>query len=67
MKKSVAWAVSWTLYGIGHVVSRPMYRWDAFAWLYPLYNGAMHLSTRAQDWGEANGPWGPITSDPMGD
>lgn len=51
MKKVIAWPIAEGLYWLGHLVSRPMYRWDSFAWLYPAYNNLMLWSLRVNDWG----------------
>lgn len=48
--------LSWLLYGLGHVLSMAMTRWD-WSWLYPHYNRLMKLSSKVQ--GEGKGPWGP--------
>lgn len=58
MKKIVAWPVSWALYWLGHLTSKPMH-WTYGYWLYPVYNRLMIWSVDAQDWGKVpNGPWG---------
>lgn len=48
-------AASWSLYGVGHLVSLPMLRWD-LAVLYPLYNALMLASVDIQGDFE-QGPW----------
>lgn len=49
------WLISWTLYWLGDLVSKPMSRWD---WhLYPLYNWLMQKANDVQ--GHGPGPWGP--------
>lgn len=56
------WVLSWFFYGLGHIFSKPMMRWD-WSWLYPVYSRLMVLSTRVQ--GESlNGPWGPSAMKP---
>ena len=55
MKKPLAWAASWALYGLGHAVSIPMCKWDRMAFLYPVYNWLMLRSSRVRDWGGL--PW----------
>lgn len=56
MKRAIGWLVSWSLYLLGDAISRPMYRWDMFAWLYPAYNNLMSWSVDVKDWG-GSGPW----------
>ena len=51
---------SWLLYWLGDLVSRPMSRWDACWWLYPVYNRLMLASSRLQDWGDGTGPWSEV-------
>ncbi|MEX3933334.1 hypothetical protein AB4Y32_16275 [Paraburkholderia phymatum] len=54
MRRATGFAVSWLLFGIGHIVSRPMLWWD---WpVYPVYNWLMLASCGVQDWG-GSGPW----------
>lgn len=47
--------LAWTLYGIGHLVSRPMVRWDCAAWLDSIYQPVMRWSSAIQ--GDGPGPW----------
>lgn len=70
MRKPIAWALSWALFWIGHVVSRttvtpryvdrlPQIWCDCF---YCIYNRLMIWSSDVQDWGGVSpelGPWGP--------
>lgn len=56
--KQLSLILAWILYHIGDWISKPMYKWDMFAWLYPLYNNLMYWSICVQDWGDhPNGPW----------
>jgi len=48
-------ALAWTLLGVGHVISRPMVRWDWASWIYPAYNRIMLASNAVQ--GDGPGPW----------
>ena len=56
MKKFVAYILSWTLYGLGDIVSRPM-QWFDWSWLYPVYNRLMLASIRIQHWAGNKTPW----------
>lgn len=56
MKKSIAYIVSLTLYGIGEGLSKPM-QWFDWAWLYPVYSKIMITSFKIQDWAGNEGPW----------
>lgn len=49
---------SWSLYGLGHLVSIPMLRWD-LAFLYSLYRALMLASADIQG-DSKQGPWGPV-------
>lgn len=51
--KGLRWAVSWSLYCLGHLVSLPMRRWGH---LYPIYNKLMLWSDSVQSDME-QGPW----------
>ena len=48
---------AWLLYGMGHVISRPMVRFDRMAWIYPVYNRLMLASVAVQG-DDPRGPWG---------
>jgi hypothetical protein len=53
--KFLAWIVSWFLYGVGHLVSIPMYKLPKiFGWLYPVYNQTMHYSLVVNDKNDLN-------------
>ncbi len=56
IKKFIGYVVSWLLYGLGDLVSKPMHYIDLW-WLYPVYNRLMIWSYDIQDWAGANGPW----------
>ena len=56
MKKFIGYVVSWALYWLGDLVSKPMH-YINWWWLYPVYNRLMISSADVQDWSEANGPW----------
>jgi hypothetical protein len=57
MKKFIGCIVTWILYWLGDLVSKPMYYIDLW-WLYPVYNRLMIWSVDVQDWSGADGPWG---------
>jgi hypothetical protein len=57
MRKFIGYVVSWTLYWLGDLISKPMNYLDWY-WLYPVYNRLMIYSADVQDWSGANGPWG---------
>jgi len=59
MRKLIGYIVSWALYWLGDLVSKPMHYFD-WAWLYPVYNHLMIWSADVQDWSGANGPWGEV-------
>lgn len=57
MRKPLGYILSWVLYGLGHIVSRPMLWWD---WpVYPVFNWLMLRSSDVQDWAGA-GPWSEV-------
>lgn len=56
LKAAIGYLVSWTLYGVGHVISFPML-WMEWAFLYKPYNWLMLKSCRVQDWSGCGGPW----------
>jgi hypothetical protein len=56
MRKIIGYVVSWTLYWLGDLISKPMY-YVNWWWLYPVYNRLMISSADVQDWSNANGPW----------
>jgi hypothetical protein len=62
MRRPLGFALSWALYGLGHIVSRPMTWWGICGWLYPPYNWLMIRSCDVQDWAGA-GPWSEVTHD----
>lgn len=47
------------LFLLGHLISLPMCRWDAFAWLYPTYSKLMGWSHDIQERFNFSGPWRP--------
>jgi hypothetical protein len=57
MKKIIAYTLSWALYWLGDLVSKPMHYIDWW-WLYPVYNNLMRASLSVQDWAKIAGPWG---------
>ena len=57
MRKIIGYLLSWLFFWLGHWISRPMYRWDCFAWLYPAYNNLMGWSYDIQEWADNNSPW----------
>jgi len=59
VKKLIGYILSWTLYWLGDLVSKPMH-WTYGYWLYPVYNRLMIWSTDVQDWSGADGPWGEV-------
>lgn len=58
MPRALRSTASWTLYGLGHLVSIPMLRWD-LAFLYSLYRALIIASVDIQGDFE-QGPWGPL-------
>jgi hypothetical protein len=65
MKKLIGWAVSWMLYWLGEMASKPLGAPESFPqwWFdlfYTLYNRLMGASSDVQDWGGA-GPWHYVT------
>lgn len=63
MKKLIAFPISYILYYAGDLISKPMYAYDSFAWLYPAYKNLMYLSSVVQDWANLDGPWKEINED----
>jgi hypothetical protein len=56
MRKFIGYVVSWILYWLGDLTSKPMNYLDWY-WLYPVYNRLMCWSVDVQDWSKADGPW----------
>lgn len=56
MKVPIGLAVSWALYGIGHVISLLM-NYGPLWRLYPAYNRVMLASSDVQKWAGCDGPW----------
>ncbi len=57
MRKIIGYILSWTLYWLGDIVSKPMNWFEWAWWLYPVYNRLMGWSLRVQDWAGNQGPW----------
>lgn len=57
MRKIIGYTLTWTLYGLGDLVSKPMNWFDCMAWLYPAYNWLMLRSYDVQQWAGNSGPW----------
>jgi hypothetical protein len=57
MKKLIGYILSWVLYCLGDLVSRPMNWFEWAWWLYPVYNRLMICSYDVQEWGGNFGPW----------
>ena len=57
MRKILGYILSWILYGLGDLISKPMSRWDCMAWLYTPYNWLMLKSYAIQNWAGNSGPW----------
>lgn len=60
-RRFIGWIAAWTLYGLGHMVSRLLSWWDWADFmapiLYPAYNRCMLASSDVQDWAGIKGPW----------
>ena len=56
MKNIVGYIISWSLYWLGDLISRPM-QWFDWDWLYPVYNQLMLTSSNIQNWAGNKGPW----------
>lgn len=56
MKKIIGWPLTWLLFWLGDLVSKPMHYFDWW-WLYPVYNNLMGWSVDVQDWAGLSGPW----------
>lgn len=57
MRKIIGYVLSWVLFGLGDLISKPMNYWDCMSWLYPAYNNLMLWSYNIQNWANNNGPW----------
>ena len=57
MRKIIGYTLTWILYGLGDLISRPMNRFDCMSWLYPAYNWLMLRSYDVQHWAGNNSPW----------
>ena len=56
MKKVIAYIVSWALFWLGDIVSKPM-QWFEWEWVYPVYSKIMFASLAVQEWANNDGPW----------
>ena len=56
MKKIIGWPVTWILFWMGDLTTKPMHYLD-WGWLYPAYNNLMSWSVDVQDWAQVKGPW----------
>ena len=56
MKKIIGYTLSWTLYGLGDLVSKPMHLTYGY-WLYHVYNRLMIWSYDVQDRSSTDVPW----------
>ena len=56
MRKILGYTLTWILYGLGDLVSKPM-NWFDWGWLYPTYNWLMLRSYDVQQWAGNNIPW----------
>lgn len=56
LKKLIGYIITWVLYIVGDIISKPM-QWFDWAWLYPTYNRLMLLSYRTQKWAGNETPW----------
>ena len=57
MKKIIGYILSWILYWLGDLVSKPMNWFEWAWWLYPVYNRLMRWSYNIQKWVGNDGPW----------
>ena len=57
MRKIVGWLLSWLLFWLGDIVSKPLNWFECMWWLYPAYNRLMTWSYDVQEWGGDCGPW----------
>lgn len=57
MRKVLALPLAYALFWVGHLVSRVFLRYDATAFMYPIYNRLMVASCDVQDWADLPGPW----------
>ena len=57
MRKIIGYILTWVLYGLGDLVSKPMNWFDCMSWLYPAYNWLMLRSYDVQQWAGNSGPW----------
>ena len=56
MRKIIGYILTWILFGLGDLISRPMNRFD-WAWIYPAYNNLMLWSYNTQEWAGNSSPW----------
>lgn len=59
MKVLTAYVGSFCLFWIGHFVSRAFLRFDALAFMYPVYNRLMCWSVDLEDWAGIEYLWAP--------
>ena len=62
MHRALRATASWSPYGLGHLVSIPMLRWN-LAFLYSVYRALILASEDIQGDSE-QGPWGPVVAKP---
>jgi hypothetical protein len=62
----IALLPTYLFYWLGDWISKPMYRFDIFAWLYPAYCNLMHWSAWWSDWGNV-GLWTKQEPNEIGD
>ena len=53
----IAAACSLLCYGMGHAVSRSFQRWEAMAFMYPVYNRLMRWSYNSEQWAGIDFMW----------
>lgn len=54
MKKVIGYIGTWTLYYLGHISSKLMYKIPVF---YKMYQWFMMKSFEVQNWSELKSPW----------
>jgi hypothetical protein len=57
---------AYVCFWLGDLLSKPMYRWDTFAWLYPVYNRLMFWSSDLSEWGSV-GLWKKVEPNEEGE
>jgi hypothetical protein len=57
---NILWWLAWTFWGLAHLLSIPLFKWNRFAWLYPAYNRMMLWSCAICVRHKFSSPWNGV-------